>query len=133
MEAVLDVKKNVKNKPSIGRLEIEYKDMHYIIVNFNEKVIDVDGELWEYSIKNDEEETIKRMIWEYENIDEYDYWPDKTRDHKPLSPMWRIAWYDEFETYYHKSGALKYPDGFMKLVEELKSLTPIVDGNSVNV
>ena len=57
-----------------------------------------------------------------EEIDEYDYWPDKSKDHVPMSPMWRAAWYDEFDTYYHKSGALKYPDFFMELVKVLKEL-----------
>ena len=57
-----------------------------------------------------------------EDLDEYDYWPDKSKDHAPMSPMWRAAWYDEFDTYYHKSGALKYPDNFMKLVDILKEL-----------
>jgi len=122
VDAVLDVKKEVKNKPSIGKLEIEYKDMHYIIVNFREKVIDVDGELWEYTISLKEQKEIEKLIWQYEDIDEYEYWPDKTREHKPLAPMWRLAWYDEYETYYHKSGALKYPDDFMKLVKKLKNL-----------
>jgi hypothetical protein len=121
-EAILDVKKQVNNKPKIKRLELDYKDMNYIIINFEEKVIDVNGELWEYTIDNKTSEMIDNMIWEYENIDEYDYWPDKTNDHAPMSPMWRIAWYDEFDTYYHKSGALKYPKDFMGLVNILKKL-----------
>ena len=62
------------------------------------------------------------MIWEYKDIDEYDYWPDKTNDHVPMSPMWRISFTDEYDTYYHKSGATKYPDGLLTLVDLLKSL-----------
>ena len=120
--ASLDVKKQVRNKPLVKRLELEYKDMNYIIINLVEHVIDVNGELWEYTIDEKQTKKINDIIWEYENIDEYDYWPDKTNDHAPLSPMWRIAWYDEFDTYYHKSGALKYPDSFMKLVDTLKAL-----------
>ena len=96
--------------------------MNYIIINLEENVIDVNGELWEYSIDPKEKEKIEEMIWEYKNIDEYDYWPDKSGDHEPLSPMWRISFYDEFETYYHKSGATKYPENLMKLVEILKGL-----------
>ncbi len=121
-EAILDIKKQVNNKPNIKRLEIDYKDMNYIIINFLEKVIDVNGELWEYTIDKKTSEKINDMIWNYEDIDEYDYWPDKTKDHAPLSPMWRIAWYDEFDTYYHKSGALKYPEKFMELIDILKTL-----------
>ena len=120
--AELDVKKMVKNKPHIKRVEIEYKDMNYIIANLEEKVIDVNGDLWQYSITEDDNKKIEDMIWEYENGDEFDYWPDKTRDHAPMSPMWRISWYDEFETYYHKSGALEYPDNFMDLIDILKKL-----------
>ena len=121
-EAILDIKKQVNNKPNIKRLEIDYKDMNYIIINFLEKVIDVNGELWEYTIDKKTSKKINDMIWNYEDIDEYDYWPDKTKDHAPLSPMWRIAWYDEFDTYYHKSGALKYPEKFMELIDILKTL-----------
>ena len=62
------------------------------------------------------------MIWEYKDIDEYDYWPDKTNDHAPMSPMWRISFTDEYDTYYHKSGATKYPDGLLTLIDLLKSL-----------
>lgn len=120
--AELDVKKMVNNKPDIKRLELEYKDMNYIIINFEAKVIDVNGELREYDIDSDISKKIKDMIWSYENLDEFDYWPDKMRDHAPMSPMWRLAFYDEFDTYYHKSGALKYPDNFMELVEMLKKL-----------
>ena len=39
-----------------------------------------------------------------------------------MSPMWRISWFDEYDTYYHKSGALRYPDNFMDLVNILKEL-----------
>jgi len=123
--AELDVKKMVKNKPGVKRLELEYKDMNYIIINFEEKVIDVNGNIWQYEITSDKQKQLEKMIWEYEDLDEYDYWPDKSKDHKPLSPMWRLAFYDEYETYYHKSGALKYPDKFMKLVEELKKLEKV--------
>ncbi len=120
--AELDVKKQVKNKPSIKRIELEYKDMNYIIINLVEHVIDVNGELWEYSIDEDKNKKIMDMIWEYEDIDEFDYWPDKSNDHAPMSPMWRIAWYDEFDTYYHKSGATKYPEHFLELIDILKEL-----------
>jgi len=118
----LDIKKQTKNNPNIKRLELEYKDLNYIIINFIEKVIDVNGNIYEYSITEELTKKINNIIWEYKDIDEYDYWPDKSKDHKPLSPMWRIAWYDEFDTYYHKSGALKYPDNFMDLVNILKEL-----------
>ncbi len=118
----LDVKKIVKNKPKVKRIELEYKDMNYIIINLEANVIDVNGELWEYHIDDQTTQKIHDLIWEYEDLDEFDYWPDKTRDHAPLSPMWRLAFYDEFDTYYHKSGATKYPDKFMELVKLLKSL-----------
>ncbi|MGN1338472.1 MAG: hypothetical protein ACI4WW_08365 [Candidatus Coprovivens sp.] len=121
-EAVLDVKKMNVSKPIIKRLEIEYKDMNYIIINLIEKVIDYNGNLWEYSIDEELSKNISNMIWSYEDLDEFDYWPDKTNDHAPMSPMWRIAWYDEFDTYYHKSGATKYPENFMDLVTVLKNL-----------
>jgi len=120
--AELDVKKMVNNKPSIKRLELEYKDMNYIIINFEAKVIDINGELREYSIDEKTSKEIMDKIWTYESLDEYDYWPDKTRDHAPMSPMWRFAFYDEFDTYYHKSGALSYPDNFMEIVKLLKNL-----------
>ena len=120
--AELDVKKQVKNKPSIKRIELEYKDMNYIIINLEEHVIDVNGELWEYSDQEDKCKKIMDMVWEYEDIDEFDYWPDKSNDHAPMSPMWRLAWYDEFDTYYHKSGATKYPDHFLELIDILKEL-----------
>ncbi len=120
--AELDVKKMVNNKPGIKRLELEYKDMNYIIINFEAKVIDINGELREYSIDEKTSKEIMDKIWTYESLDEYDYWPDKTRDHAPMSPMWRLAFYDEFDTYYHKSGALSYPDNFMEIVKLLKNL-----------
>ena len=118
----LDVKKMVKNKPSVKRLELEYKGENYIIINFEAKVIDVNGDLWEYSVDDDKSMVIHNLIWNFEEIDEFDYWPDKSKDHKPMSLMWRIAWYDEYDTYYHKSGALSYPPDFMKLVDMLKEL-----------
>lgn len=120
--AELDVKKQVKNKPSIKRIEIEYKDMNYIIINLVERVIDVNGELWEYSIDDDTNKKIMDIVWDYEDIDEFDYWPDKSNEHAPLSPMWRLAWYDEYDTYYHKSGATKYPEHFLELIDMLKEL-----------
>lgn len=120
--AELDVKTMVDNKPHIKRVELEYKDMNYIIANLEEKVIDVNGELWEYNIDEELNDKIEKMLWTFDELDEYDYWPDKTSDHAPMSPMWRLAFYDEFDTYYHKSGALKYPDNFMELVDVLKSL-----------
>lgn len=120
--AELDVKKKVRNKPNVKRLELEYKGENYIIINLEAKVIDVNGELWEYSIDGDKSQVIHNLIWDFEEIDEYDYWPDKSKDHVPMSPMWRVAWYDEFDTYYHKSGALKYPEFFMELVKILKDL-----------
>ena len=71
---------------------------------------------------NDLENKIENIVWTYEDLDEFDYWPDKSKDHKPMSLLWRLSFYDEFDTYYHKSGALKYPDNFMELVKLLKSL-----------
>ena len=122
MATEVEVNKKSSKIVHIKRLEIEYKDMNYIIINLEENVIDVNGELWEYSIDKKTKEKIEKMIWEYKTIDEYDYWPDKTKDHEPLSPMWRISFYDEFDTYYHKSGATKYPPKLMDLVEILKEL-----------
>ena len=110
------------DKPFVKRLEMEYKDMNYIIINLEAKVIDVNGELWEYSIDDETNKNIQSLIWDYENLDEFDYWPDKTKDHAPMSPMWRIAWYDEFGNYYHKSGATKYPEKFEELINILKKL-----------
>ena len=120
--AVLDVDKKYIDKRKINRIELEYKDMNYIIINLVEKVIDVNGELYEVNIDEESMNKIYKMVWEYELLDEYDFWPDKSEDHKPMSPMWRIAWYDDADTYYHKSGALKYPDKFMDLVNYLKKL-----------
>ena len=120
--AVLDVDKKYIDKRKINRIELEYKDMNYIIINLVEKVIDVNGELYEVNIDEESMNKIYKMVWEYELLDEYDFWPDKSKDHKPMSPMWRIAWYDDADTYYHKSGALKYPDKFMDLVNYLKKL-----------
>ena len=119
----LDVDKKYLTKKKIKRVELEYKDLNYIIINLEEKVIDINGELYEVQIDNDSLKKIEDLVWDYKNIDEYDYWPDKSKDHKPMSPMWRISWYDEADTYYHKSGALKYPDKFMNLVKLLKELS----------
>ena len=82
-EAVLDIKKMNTDKPFVKRLEMEYKDMNYIIINLEAKVIDVNGELWEYSIDDEMNKNIQSLIWDYENLDEFDYWPDKTKDHTP--------------------------------------------------
>lgn len=120
--AELDVKKMVNNKPGIKRVEIEYKDMNYIIINLEENVIDVNGELWEFKITKEDRDKLEEMLWTYEDLDEYDYWPDKSKDHAPMSPIWRLAFYDEFDTYYRKSGTLKYPDNFMDIVKFLKNL-----------
>ncbi|HAB67107.1 MAG TPA: hypothetical protein DCE23_07045 [Firmicutes bacterium] len=120
--AELDVKKMVNNKPGIKRVEIEYKDMNYIIINLEENVIDVNGALWEFKITKEDRDKLEEMLWTYEELDEYDYWPDKSKDHAPMSPIWRLAFYDEFDTYYHKSGTLKYPDNFMDIVNFLKNL-----------
>ncbi len=125
MEAQLEVNKKSSKRVHIKRIEIEYKDMNYIIANLEENVIDVNGELWEYSIDEDTKNKLEDMIWEYKDIDEYDYWPDKTNDHPPIKVLWRLSFYDEYETYYHKNGALKYPDKFMDLVELLKRLQSI--------
>lgn len=122
MATELEVNKKIKDTLNIKRVELEYKDMNYIIVNFEEKVIDVDGELWEFTLTTNNYKVIKDMVWEYKNLDEFDYWPDKTKDHPPMSTLWRISFYDEFDTYYHKSGALKYPENFMRLVKILKDL-----------
>lgn len=122
MATELEVNKKSSKRVHIKRIEIEYKDMNYIIANLEENVIDVNGELWEYSIDEDTKNKLEDMIWEYKDIDEYDYWPDKTNDHAPMSPMWRISFTDEYDTYYHKSGATKYPDGLLTLVDLLKSL-----------
>lgn len=118
----LDVKKMVDNKPNLKRLELEYDDMNYIIINFIESVIDVDGQIWEYKADGNLIKEISKLVWEYEDFDEFDYWPDKTKDHAPMSPLWRLSFYDEFDTYYHKSGATGYPEMFMELVNKLKGL-----------
>ena len=122
MEAVLDVEKKHKEKKHIKRLELEYDMDNYIIFNLEEKVIDVDGVIYMVNISDEDLLEIENMIWEYENLDEYDYWPDKSGDHPPIATMWRLAFYDEVEVYYHKNGALKYPPKFMELVKKLKSI-----------
>ena len=122
MATELEVNKKSSKRVHIKRIEIEYKDMNYIIANLEENVIDVNGELWEYSIDEKTKNKIEDMIWEYKDIDEYDYWPDKSNDHAPMSPMWRLSFTDEYDTYYHKSGATKYPDGLLTLIDLLKSL-----------
>lgn len=122
MEAVLDVDKKYIDKPGVKRLEIEYGDMNYIIVNLDAKVIDVDGKLWEYSISEKDAYTLKDLIWAFSELDEYDYWPDKSKDHAPMSPLWRISFYDEFDIYYHKSGATSTPKILEQLVDILKNL-----------
>lgn len=122
MEAVLDVEKKYIDKPSIKRLELEYGDMNYIIVNLVEKVIDVDGKLWEYEIDDEDNKSLMDLIWVFGELDDYDYWPDKSKEHKPLSTAWRVAFYDEFDTYYHTSGATGEPKELKQLVDKLKSL-----------
>lgn len=122
MATELEINKKSSKKIHIKRIEIEYGDMNYIIANLEENVIDVNGDLWEYAIDNKTKNKIEDMIWEYKDIDEYDYWPDKTKDHAPMSPMWRISFIDEFDTYYHKSGATKYPDDLFTLIDFLKKL-----------
>lgn len=117
-----DVKKQVNNKPNIKRIELEYKDLNYIIINLEESVIDVNGSIYEYASTNETINKIKDMVWELDSIDEFDFWPDKTKDHPPMEIMWRLAFYDEFDRYYHKSGVIKYPDKFMDLVGYLKKL-----------
>ena len=122
MARELEVTKKVRNKPMIKRVELEYGDMNYIIVNLLENVIDVDGKLWEYQDDDEIKQKIFDLAWDYAELDEFDFWPDKSKDHKPMSPKWRLAFYDEFDTYYHKSGATHYPENFMKLVGLLKNL-----------
>ena len=122
MEAVLDVEKKYKEKKHVKRLELDYEDGNYIIFNLEEKVIDVDGIIYMVSIDDKKMKKIEEMIWEYKDIDEYDYWPDKTGDHPPMKILWRISFYDENEVYYHKSGVKGYPPKYMKLVQELKEL-----------
>lgn len=120
--AELDVKKMVNNNPNIKRIELEYYDMNYIIINLEAQVIDINGNLKEYTIDEETKKKLNDLVWTYKDLDEFDYWPDKSKDHPPLSPMWRFAFYDEFDTYYHKSGATKYPENFMEIVKLLKSL-----------
>lgn len=122
MATELEVTKKVRNKPIIKRVELEYGDLNYIIVNLLENVIDVDGKLWEYQADDEIKQKIFDLVWDYAELDEFDFWPDKSKDHKPMSPKWRLAFYDEFDTYYHKSGATHYPENFMKLVDLLKNL-----------
>lgn len=122
MATELEVTKKVRNKPIIKRVELEYGDLNYIIVNLLENVIDVDGKLWEYQADDEIKQKIFDLVWDYAELDEFDFWPDKSKDHKPISPKWRLAFYDEFDTYYHKSGATHYPENFMKLVNLLKNL-----------
>ena len=68
MEAVLDVDKKYIDKPGVKRLEIEYGDMNYIIVNLDAKVIDVDGKLWEYSISEKDAYTLKDLIFIFHEL-----------------------------------------------------------------
>ena len=49
MATEIETNKKSSKKVHIKRVEIEYKDMNYIIANLEENVIDVNGELWEYS------------------------------------------------------------------------------------
>ena len=118
----LEVEKKYIDKSRIKKIEIEYQDMNYIIVNLLEKVIDVNGEIREFSISDAKLVELEKKIWEYENLDEFDYWPDKTKDHPPMATMWRISWWDVNDSYHHKSGATKYPESLLGIVEELKEL-----------
>ena len=118
----LEVDKKYTTKSKINRVELEYGDLNYIIVNFEEKVVDNNGDIHSFNIADGKLMSIESKIWEYENIDEYDYWPDKSKDHPPLATKWRLAWWDENSSYHHKSGATKYPDEFMGLVDVLKEL-----------
>ena len=122
MEAVLEVNKKNNNNPDIKRVEIEYGNMEYIIANLEEKVIDIDGVIYIYQSDENTIKEIKELLWEYKDLDEFDYWPDKSKDHPPMSPLWRLSFYDEFETYYHKSGATSYPPKLMNIVNLLKNL-----------
>ena len=122
MEAVLEVDKKNITKAHIKKIELEYGDMNYIIANLEEKVIDNNGEIYRYTISKEKDQELEKMIWEYENIDEYDYWPDKSKDHPPIRVLWRIGFYDEYGKYYHKNGALSYPPDFMKLIKLLEEL-----------
>ena len=122
MEAVLDVKKQIDNQPDIKRIEIEYGEDNYVIINLVEHVIDVDGKLWEYTYDKDVYLTIHSLTWSFKDLDEYEYWPDKSKEHAPMRPMWRISFWDEFDTYYHKSGALSMSEELTKLINILKEL-----------
>lgn len=122
MEAVLDIDKKYKDKKHIKRVELEYDDRKYIIFNLEEKVIDVDGAIYMVDVDDKELSEIEKMIWDYADMDEYDYWPDKNGDHPPMSILWRISFYDEMEVYYHKSGVTKYPDNYKALVSKLVKL-----------
>ena len=64
MELEVD-KKYSKSKPKINRVEIEYKDMNYIIANFAEKVIDINGDIYEYTISDEQLDDLEKMIWNY--------------------------------------------------------------------
>lgn len=118
----LEIDKKYVEKNRIKKVEIEYQDMNYIIANLVEKVIDVDGEIREFLIDDNKLLDIEKEIWEYENLDEFDYWPDKTKDHSPMAIMWRISWWDVNDSYHHKSGVTKYPDNLMNLIDTLKGL-----------
>ena len=72
MATELEVNKKSSKRVHIKRIEIEYKDMNYIIANLEENVIDVNGELWEYSIDEDTKNKLEDMMWEYNDIDEYE-------------------------------------------------------------
>ena len=119
----LDVEEKYSSKEHIKRVEIEYWNMNYIIVNFVDKVIDDNGSLREFLLNSKDLELIEKKIWEYEYLDEYDYWPDKSKDHPPMATKWRISWWDEHERYHHKSGATKDLDGLDDLIKMLKKLS----------
>ena len=62
---------------------------------------------------------------EYEQGERYfngDYSDSFTLEFKEMP---NTDFYDEFDNYYHKSGALKYPPKFMELVDHLKKLNRI--------
>ena len=122
METVLDIDKKYTEKKHIKRLELEYEDREYIIFNLEEKVIDVDGKIYMVDIEEEELTKLEKMIWEYADLDEYDYWPDKNGDHPPMGILWRISFYDEIETYYHKSGVTGYPPKYKELIKVLKEI-----------
>lgn len=118
----LDIEKKYSSKAHINRVEIEYGDMNYIIVNFDSKVIDDNGNLREFSLDENKLQLIENRIWEYENLDEYDYWPDKSKDHPPMAIKWRLSWWDSEEKYHHKSGVTKDLIGLDELINDLKAL-----------